>query len=259
MENRFTDKTVVITGAAGGIGAASSKLFAAEGARLVFAGRNEEKLVSMAEELGLTDENCLVCRCDISSESDVENLMAQTVDRFGRLDVMFNNAGVMGDVSNTHEYDTYTFRSVMDINVTGTFLGMKHALKQMMKQGFGVVINTCSTAGFRGNPFTIGYAASKHAINGMTRAAATEYAPFGIRVCMVAPAPVDTPMFATFENDMVDFGMGDHDTVHKMLTGLPLGRCARPEEVAKAVLFLASEDASFTTGTPVFVDGGFLA
>ncbi|MGI6072555.1 MAG: SDR family NAD(P)-dependent oxidoreductase [Lachnospiraceae bacterium] len=259
MKNRFEKKIVVITGAAGGIGKATTKLFAAEGATVVLVGRNIEKLNALVKELKLKENAYLVCGCDVSEEKEVADMISGVVTRFGKIDVFFNNAGIIGSVAKTQNYSVDSLTEALNINVVGTFNGMKHALLIMQQQRSGVIINSCSIASFRGNPDTIGYVASKHAIWGMTRAVAVENAHLGIRVCAVAPSPVDTPMMSYVEDGMVEMGNGDKQTVHKQLSSLPMGRYATPEEVAKAVLFLASEDASFTTGSALFVDGGFMA
>ena len=259
MENRFSGRVVAVTGAAGGIGSATVKLFAGEGAKLVLTGRDREKLTKMAGSLGLNEENCLIAPGNVSSEADVESIFAAAMEKFGRLDVLFNNAGIVGAVSKIEDYDGSSMKEVLEINVLGVFFGMKHALKIMKKQGRGVIINTCSIAGFRGMPDTVGYVASKHAIMGMTRAAASENAAAGIRVCAVCPSPVDTPMMSRIEDGKAAMSGSDPALVRSRLSALPMGRYASPEEVANAVLFLASDDASFISGTPVFVDGCFMA
>lgn len=260
LKDRFTDRIVIVTGACGGIGSATVKLFYEEKAEVVLADMDSSALEVMPEKLGLSRDRCLLVQTDVSKEEAVSALVEKTVSRFGKLDVMFNNAGVVGAVANIQDFPTQSMRHVMDINVMGVFFGTKYALKAMIPRKCGVIINASSVAGHRGMPQTVAYTASKHAIIGITRAAAAENARSGVRVCAVCPAPVNTQMMIGIENGMVSMGAGDKSAVYaEMAANLPMGRYATPEEVAKAVLFLASDDASYVNGSSLFVDGGFTA
>ena len=258
MERRFEGKTVVITGACGGIGSTAAKRFSEEGANVVLADLNGESLAETANRLQLPEGRYLTVVTDVTEEASVAALVKQAVHVFGGLDVMFNNAGIVGAVAEIEHFPADSLRKVLDVNVMGTFYGIKYALKAMLPQGQGVIINTSSVAGHKGMPHTAGYVASKHAIIGLTRAAAAENARRGIRVCAVCPAPVDTPMMAHIEDGMADMTHEDRETVHSMLSDLPMGRYATPEEIAGAVVFLASQDASYISGSSLLVDGGLV-
>ncbi len=258
MTERFENKIVIVTGACGGIGSVTAKRFLEEGAKVVLADLNADALASAAEGLYAFRGRYLTVVTDISSEASVAALIEQTLNTFGYLDVMFNNAGIVGAVAEMNEFPSDSMQTVLKVNVMGTFYGIKYALKAMLPQGKGVIINTSSVAGHKGMPNTAAYVASKHAIMGLTRATAAENAKRGIRVCAVCPAPVDTPMMAQIEDGMVDVIKANRETVHNVLSNLPMGRYARPEEIAGAVLFLASDDASYINGSSLFVDGGFV-
>lgn len=258
LTGRFENKTVIVTGACGGIGSTVVKRFAQEGAQVVLADVNGEALADTADRLRLPKDRHLCVVTDVTREADVAALVEQAVNTFGGLDVMFNNAGIVGAVAEIQNFPAESLRKVLDVNVMGVFYGIKYALNAMLPQGHGVIINTSSVAGHKGMPNTVGYVASKHAIMGLTRAAAAENARRGIRVCAVCPAPVDTPMMVHIEDGMADMTNTDKQTVHNTLSDLPMGRYATPEEIAGAVLFLASDDASYISGSSLFVDGGLV-
>ena len=259
-KDRFTDKVVIVTGASGAIGSVTVKKFAEEGAKIVLVDLNKEQLEQTAKKLELTEGNYAIEAVDITDEDAMAAMIDRVVATFGSLDVMFNNAGISGASERIHQFPTDSMKAVLNVNVMGTFLGTKYALAAMLKTGGGAIVNSSSIAGVRGNPDTIAYVASKHAIVGLTRATAVEYAKDGIRCCAVCPAPVNAPMIQRIEDEMVAMGREDRETIHKKIVEpIPMGRFAEPEEVANAVLFLASEDASFVSGNLLYVDGAMLS
>jgi len=250
----FENKVVIITGGAGGIGKASAELFAQEGAKLVLVDMNQEALDKVVDELQLNEERVLTVVSNVTKEEDVISYVNKTVERFGRIDVFFNNAGVVGDTGPLIEQTSQNFEFVLDVNVKGVFYGLKHVLQFMKTQQYGAIVNTASVDGLRGSSGISPYIASKHAVVGLTSAAAAEHAKDGIRVNAVCPAPVNT-------NLMHELGKilnpNDPDTfVKKAGEKVPMKRNANPEEIAQVVLFLASDKASYMTGLSVPVDGG---
>jgi NAD(P)-dependent dehydrogenase (short-subunit alcohol dehydrogenase family) len=245
--DRFTDKVVFITGAASGIGRAAAVAFAVEGARVAILDRTEDALADTAAAAEAVGGEVLVIACDVSDPEQVEAAVARTVERFGRLDVAFNNAGVENKAAPVHEIDLAEWDRILGINLRGTFTCMKHELAQMVTQGGGVVINTSSGAGIRGVAGGAAYAASKHAIIGLTRSAALDYATRNIRVNAVLPGNIETPMMDRFTG-------GD---IQKAIDLEPVGRLGKPEEIAEAVLWMASDLGGFVTGAATVVDGGW--
>jgi NAD(P)-dependent dehydrogenase (short-subunit alcohol dehydrogenase family) len=243
----FTGKVVLVTGGTSGIGAATAKAFAAAGAKVVVSGRREAEGKKVAGEIGGH-----FVQADVSKEDDVKKLVAETVAKYGRLDVAFNNAGVewTGPTTDASEAD---YRKVFDVNVWGVLASMKHEIPAMLKGGGGAIINTSSVAGHIGMPGASVYVASKHAVEGLTKTAALEYAKQGIRVTALAPAVILTDMFERFA------GGAESEQGKAMAAMHPVGRAGRPEEVAAAVLYLASDQAKFTTGISLPVDGGWLS
>jgi NAD(P)-dependent dehydrogenase (short-subunit alcohol dehydrogenase family) len=246
----FTGKVVVITGGSGGIGSAAAKIFAENGAKLVLVGTSTEKTEQKARDLGLKDGDYLALAADVSKENDVKAYVDASVERFGRIDVFFNNAGVEGSVANTADITSDDMEKVYAVNLMGVHYGLKHVLKVMLKQKSGSIINTASLAGLRGFPGMGAYVASKHAVVGLTRAAALEVALDGIRINAVCPAPVETRMMESLEKG---FGEGAREIFEK---GVPMNRYANPEEIGQLVYFLASDKASFITGGIYTIDGG---
>ncbi len=252
MQTSFQNKVVLITGATSGIGKVSALAFAKAGANVVVSGRREAEGLAVVAEIKAAGGEATFVKADVAVEAEVAELVAKTVSTYGRLDVAFNNAGVelTGAIVDATEAD---YRRVFDINVWGVITSMKHEIPVMLKQGAGVIINTSSVAGHVGMAGASMYVASKHAVEGLTKAAALEYAKQGIRVNAVAPAAIETDMLNRFT------GGGSEETLTYMRSLHPVGRLGRSEEIANAVLFLASDAASFITGTSLKVDGGLLA
>jgi NAD(P)-dependent dehydrogenase (short-subunit alcohol dehydrogenase family) len=239
---------VLITGALTGIGRAAALAFAKEGARIVIAGRRDElgqKLVAEIREAGVEAE---YWRADVRFDEDVRALVDKTVARFGRLDIAVNNAGTEGKPGPVTEQTAESYAATFDTNVLGTLLSMKHELRVMMAQGHGSIVNVSSTYGHAGTAGASVYVASKHAVEGLTKSAALEAAEFGVRVNVVAPGPIDTGMLDRFT--------GTAERKAGLVTGVPLKRMGKAEEIAQIIAFVASEKASFSTGTTFSADGG---
>jgi NAD(P)-dependent dehydrogenase (short-subunit alcohol dehydrogenase family) len=252
MQTSFQNKVVLITGATSGIGKVSALAFAKAGAKVIVSGRRDAEGQAVVTEIKAAGGEATFVKADVAVEADVAALVAKTVATYGRLDIAFNNAGVelTGAVVDANEAD---YRRVFDINVWGVITSMKHEIPVMLKQGAGVIINTSSVAGHVGMAGASIYVASKHAVEGLTKAAALEYAKLGIRVNAVAPAAIETDMMNRFT------GGGNEEALTYMRSLHPVGRLGRSEEIANPVLFLASDAASFITGASLNVDGGLLA
>ena len=248
---RMDGKVAIITGAARGIGAAAAKLFAAEGAKVMLADVLEEPLNAVAKDIGAA---AAVCPTDVTDEAAVKKLVDETVKRFGKVDAALLNAGIEGKVGPIEDYSAEVFDKVIAVNVRGVWLGLKYVMKAMSQNGGSIVI-TSSTSGIRATPHMSAYTASKHAVIGLMRSAAIEGSDRKIRVNTVNPSPIDTPMIVSLENMRGVGGRNDQP----FATGTPLGRYGTPEEVAKLMLFLASDDSSFCTGGVYMVDGGVSA
>ena len=245
--HRFTDKVAFVTGAASGIGRATAVAFAAEGARLAILDRSEAALQDTAAAVRAAGAEVLAIACDIAEPAQVEAAVARTVAAFGRLDIAFNNAGVENTASPVAEIALADWDRILGINLRGTFLCMKHELAQMVRQGGGVVVNTSSGAGIRGVAGGAAYAASKHAIIGLTKSAALDYARSNIRVNAILPGNIETPMMDRFTG-------GD---IQKAIDLEPVGRLGRPAEIAEAVLWMSADLGAFVTGASISVDGGW--
>lgn len=250
MTITFQNKVILITGATSGIGKASALAFAGSGAKVVVSGRRESEGRAVVSEIQSAGGEAVFLRADVAKETDVAALVAGTLETYGRLDVAFNNAGVEwgGPLTEAGEAD---YRRVFDINVWGVLTSMKHEIPAMLKTGGGSIINTSSVAGSIGMPGASVYIASKHAVEGLTKAAAMEVAGQGIRVNAVAPGGIVTEMLDRFTD-------GRESEVAKYLTSLhPIGRLGLAQEIAQPVLWLASEASSFVTGQIIPVDGGW--
>lgn len=253
----FANKVVLITGAAGGIGKVTARAFAREGARLGLVDLDLAALEKTARELDLPEGSYLLIPADVTKEEQVQGYVQKVKDTFGRIDVFFNNAGIEGAVALTTDYPSDDFDRVIAVNLKGVFLGLKYVLRVMAEQKSGSIINTSSIAGLKGLPNTCAYNASKYAVIGFTKTAAVEFARSGVRVNAVCPALVNTRMMRSLEKG---FSPADPEAAKRALAEkVPMGRYSEAEEVAEAVLFLASEKASFTTGTIMPVDGGLSA
>jgi NAD(P)-dependent dehydrogenase (short-subunit alcohol dehydrogenase family) len=238
--NRFPGKVAFVSGAASGIGRATA--VATEGARVAILDRTEDALRQTADAIRDAGGEVLVIGCDVSiPEQQVKAAVARTVETFGRLDIAFNNAGVENKPTPLHEIELDEWDRILDINLRGTFVCMKHELAQMLKQGGGVVVNTLSGAGIRGVAGGSAYAASKHAIIGMTKSAALDYAKSKIRVNAVLPGNIETPMMDRFTG-------GD---IQKAIDLEPVGRLGKPEEIAEAVLWMSSDLGGFVTSASI--------
>ncbi len=244
----MSNHVVLITGALTGIGRAAALAFAQEGSRVVVAGRHEETGQALVAELRGIGAGAEFIGADVRREDDVRDLVDRTVTRFGRLDAAVNNAGTEGKPGPVTEQTAESYAATFDTNVLGTLLSMKHELRVMQAQGSGSIVNISSTYGHEGAGGASVYAASKHAVEGMTKSAALEAAAFGVRVNAVAPGPTETGMLNRFT------GTAERKTA--LLSGVPLGRIGQPEEIARAVVFLASDKASFVTGQVLTADGG---
>ena len=241
-------QVVLITGALAGIGRATALAFAREGARVVVSGRRDEEGRKLEAELRALGVEAEYVRADVRHEQDVRNLIDRTVARFGRLDVAVNNAGTEGQPGPVTEQTAESYAATFDTNVLGVLLSMKHELRVMLAQRRGSIVNVSSTAGRIGFAGASVYVASKHAVEGLTKSAALEGAAAGVRVNIVAPGPIETGMLNRFT--------GTEERKAGMVAGVPLGRAGDPEEVAQAIVYVASDKASFITGASIAVDGG---
>ena len=239
---------VLITGALTGIGRATTLAFARSGAHLVISGRRPAEGKALEAELEKLDVQALFVQADVRRDADVRQLVDQAVSRFGRIDVAVNIAGTEGKPGPVVEQTAESFAATFDTNVLGTLLSMKHELRVMLPQGHGSIVNVSSTYGHTGASGASVYAASKHAVEGLTKSAALEAAGSGVRVNMVAPGPIETGMLNRFT--------GTDERKAGLAATVPLKRVGRPEEIAQTITFLASDNASFITGASYLVDGG---
>jgi len=239
---------VLITGALSGIGHATALAFAKEGNRIVVSGRHEEAGQTLATELRALGAEAEFIRADVRYDNEVRELVDQTVAHFGRLDAAVNTAGTEGHPGPVTEQSADSYAATFDTNVLGTLLSMKHELRVMQAEGSGSIVNISSTYGHLGARGASVYAASKHAVEGLTKSAALEAAASGVRVNAVAPGPIETAMLNRFT--------GSAERKAGLVAGVPLQRVGEPDEIANAIVFLASDKSSFTTGQVLFVDGG---
>jgi NAD(P)-dependent dehydrogenase (short-subunit alcohol dehydrogenase family) len=244
----MTTQVMLITGALTGIGRATAIAFARSGHRMVISGRRRDAGEALLDQLRSLGAEAEFVQADVRKEDDVRHLVDQTVERFGRLDIAVNNAGTEGGPGPVVEQTAESYAATFDTNVLGTLLSMKHELRVMTAQGSGSIVNISSTYGHEGAKGASVYAGSKHAVEGMTKSAALEAAGSGVRVNAVAPGPTETGMLDRFT--------GTAERKAALASGVPLGRIGQPEEIARAILFVASDAASFLTGQIVTIDGG---
>ncbi|MFC0270674.1 SDR family NAD(P)-dependent oxidoreductase [Metabacillus herbersteinensis] len=248
---KLQDKVCIITGGAGGIGRATSILFAKEGAKVIVSDVEEEKGLETVSLIKDNGGEAHYIHANVSDAQQVENLVNETISHYGKLDILFNNAGVGNSELKLADLSVEEWDRVIDINLKGVFLGMKYAIPKMIENGGGVIVNTSSMLGFKGKKYVGPYNASKSGVILLTQNAALEYGRQNIRVNGIAPGVIDTAIIEGWKQDDRKWGIISQANA--------LGRIGKPEEVAKAVLFLASEDASFVTATTLLVDGGTLA
>ncbi len=247
----FTGKVALVTGAASGIGRSTAELYAREGAKVVVSDLNEQGGQETVGLIRSAGGDAIFVKADVSDPAQVEALVRQTMDAYGRLDYACNNAGIAGESNPTADMSIEGWQKVIDINLSSVFYSMKYELEAMLQNGGGSIINMASIlgqAGFAGAP---GYVAAKHGVVGLTRTAAVEYAPSGVRVNAIGPGFISTPLIGELEEDK---------ETNDMLVSLhPIGRLGKPEEIAELVIWLSSDKASFVTGAYYPVDGGYLA
>jgi len=246
---RLKDKVAIVTGASSGIGRTTAKLFAAEGAKVVVGARRKDELDRLVGEITAAGGEAVALAGDVKSEAYARDLVALAAKRFGRLDIAFNNAGTIGEAGPSTGVSEAGWNDALATNLTSAFLGAKHQIAEMQKHGGGSVIFTSTFVGYSfAFPGVAAYAASKAGLIGLTQALAAEFGPSNIRVNAILPGAVDTPMYQTMNNTPES---------QSFITNLhALKRVATPDELAKSVLYLASDDAAFVTGTAMLVDGG---
>lgn len=248
----FKGKIVLITGSGSGIGRATAIMFAEKGADIMVSDINEKGGLETVELVKKTGQKAAFCKTDVSNLEQVKNLVKTTVDTFGKVDIAVNNAGIGGDFKVTHEYPVDNWDKVIAINQTGVFYCMQAELEQMVKQGGGAIVNIASIAGLKAQPYTAAYTAAKHAVVGLTKTAACEYARYKIRVNAVCPVFTMTPMVS----DMLTI---DPTFEKKLLRNIPLRRYGKPEDIANAIVWLCADETDFVTGHSMPVDGGMTA
>jgi NAD(P)-dependent dehydrogenase (short-subunit alcohol dehydrogenase family) len=245
----FTGKVALVTGAASGMGLAAARAFAEAGAAVVLADFRQDAVEAEAQKLMASGRKAIAVRCDVSDDSQVEQMVDRAVSTFGRLDAAFNNAGVMARIAPTADSTREEWDRVIGINLRGVWSCMKYELRQMERQGSGAIVNNASVGALTGNPGIGSYIASKHGVVGLTRTAALEYIKKGIRVNAVNPGLIDTQI----ARDVV---AGNEQAYAGLATNVPIGRAGKPEEIASAVLWLCSPGASYVVGQALTVDGG---
>ncbi|MEZ5570980.1 MAG: SDR family NAD(P)-dependent oxidoreductase [Halioglobus sp.] len=252
---RVAGKSVILTGGAGDIAQVVAKNFLAAGAQVMLVDRDENKLQHVAESLASASAH--YCVADVTCEESTANYVAQTLSAFGKIDVLLANAGIEGPVAPVGEYDTESFRKVIDVNLIGAFLGIKHVFPVMAAGGGGSIVITSSIAGVSGQPGLSAYNASKHAVIGLMRSCAREGGPHNIRVNTINPSPVEGRMIRALETGT----MPDSPEIARevLQASIPLQRYAVPQDVANLMLFLASEESRFLNGSVYMVDGGMTA
>jgi NAD(P)-dependent dehydrogenase (short-subunit alcohol dehydrogenase family) len=248
----FTGKIALVTGAASGMGLAAARAFAESGAAVALVDRDAAQAQAVADELIASGRRAIAIGCDVSDEPQVAAAVDRTVRELGGLDIAFNNAGVQARYAGSADETLEDYERIISINQRGIWASMKHELRHMRDQGSGTIVNSSSIGGLFGGPGRAAYHASKHAVIGLTKSAAKEFGPLGIRINAVCPGTIDTPMVKV----MVAAGNLDHDAA---VAAIPLRRLGTPEEIAAAVLWLSSPGAGFVTGIALLADGGQLA
>ncbi len=252
MEHSLNNKIALVTGGASGIGQATVRLFAREGAKVAIADVQIDAGREAVDQVKQAGGEAVFLECDVTKSNDVEKLVADCVETFGRLDCAFNNAGILGEMGKTADCSEENYDRLMSVNLKGVWLCMKYEIRRMLEQGGGVIVNTASNAGMKGQPELPVYGAAKAAIVQLTRTAALEYVRSGIRINCINPGLIWTPM--------VKRQTADHPgAVEKFSEELPIGRLGKPEEIGEAVVWLCSDAASYVTGHAMNVDGGVLA
>jgi NAD(P)-dependent dehydrogenase (short-subunit alcohol dehydrogenase family) len=252
---RLKGKVAIITGAGSGLGKAAAQLFAKEGAKVVVAANREKEGEQTVRSIKAASGEAIFVKVDVTTAADVEKAVKTAVNKYGKLDIMFNNAGTPGPGKLIADITEEEWHRVISVNLTGVFLGTKYAIPEMLKRGGGVIINTSSVAAVSPRRYAGAYAAAKAAVIQLTKVTALEYARKNIRVNCILPGPIDTPFFSKV-------GGGDVDKIaafkEKVLKEVPMRRFAQPEEIAQVALFLASDEASYITGASFAADGGQL-
>lgn len=255
VHDLLKDRVAIVTGAGSGIGRATALRFAQQGAAVALADVDETAVREVGDTIEASGGRSLPMKVDVADETQVERLVRATSDRFGGLDVLFNNAGIEQRVTPSHEVEADTFARVLQVNLAGTFYGCKHAIPRMLERGGGAIVNNSSVSAFANVGGNVSYAASKGAVMSLTRVLAIEYARRGIRVNAINPGVIDTAMNVR-NLDLAD----DADAVReRWAEATPLGRMATPDEVAWTVTYLASPLSTFTTGVGLLIDGGRVA
>ncbi len=245
---KLNGKVAIVTGGASGIGEFAVREMVKEGAKVVIADVNDMLGNQLAQELNQGEQVATYVHVDVTNEDQVEQMVELAISEFGKLDILFNNAGI-GSMGSSADLPFEDWRKVLSVNLDGVFLVAKHGIKAMLKNGGGSIVNTASILGHVGQAQTASYSAAKGGVVNLTRALALEYAKDNIRVNAVCPGYIETPLLSQLDENMKNHLISLH----------PLGRLGKPEEIAKAVLFLASDDASFITGANLLVDGGYTA
>jgi NAD(P)-dependent dehydrogenase (short-subunit alcohol dehydrogenase family) len=245
-------RVAMLTGATSGIGKATAQTLAIKGVSVMVSGRREEVSRRAVDDIRARGGEASFVFADVDEEASVRQLIQSTVEKYGRLDMAVNNAGVSNETSKIGDSDPEKFRKMLQTNVMGVYLCMKYELQQMLKNGGGSIVNLASIAGLNGIPYAGPYAATKHAVVGLTKSAALDYATQNIRINAVAPGAIKTEILAR----SIDLGQYDYPTVSAMH---PMNRMGRPEEIAQGIAWLLSDEASFVTGHVLNIDGGFQA
>ena len=249
MTKQFENKVAMVTGAGSGIGAAMARRFAEEGAKVVVGDLNEEAAREVAAAIEKAGGTAAAVKQDVGDPKSVEQSVEFAIQKFGRLDVAVNNAGISGDLAPTADYSLEGWDKVIAVNLSSVFYGMKYQIPAMQRSGGGSIVNIASILGSVGSANSAGYNAAKHGVVGLTKTAALEYSKDGVRVNAIGPGYIDTPLLEALDREVYDGLVGLH----------PIGRLGKAEEVAELALFLASDKASFVTGSYHLVDGGYTA